>query len=70
MVSSAVRPQDGWEQNFRLLFRDQTKFGQLRCKVEKRIQAGWLGGHCETGVVLRELLGTSRLVLWNSTVLG
>lgn len=69
MVSSAVRPQNGWEQNFRLLFRDQTKLStELQGREKNPSWMAW--GHCETGVVLRELLGISRLVLWNSTVLG
>lgn len=52
MVSSAMRPQDGWEQNFRLLFRDQTKLSSVLQGRERTLS--WMClAYCETGVVLR-----------------
>lgn len=52
MVSSAVRPQDGWKQNFRLLFRDQTKLSTALQGRERN--ASWMClGYGEAGGVLR-----------------
>lgn len=52
MVSSAMRSQDGWEENFRLLFRDQTKLSSTLQGRERN--PSWMClEYCETGVVLR-----------------